>query len=81
VYFFGKFGVEPDSKGRGIGRALFEAAEAHARECGAHTFCCDTAVPATELIDLYRRWGFEIVDRQQWSVTNYPSVVLAKPLN
>lgn len=78
VYHFGKFGVEPELKGRGLGRRIFEAAEKLAIEQGAEVFACDTAAPATDLIALYESWGFEVVGKQSWSMTNYESVVLAK---
>lgn len=80
VVYFGKFAVEPTRKGEGIGKRLFEAIEALARGKGAKELACDTAEPATHLVDMYRRWGFEIVERQDWSITNYVSVVMAKRL-
>jgi GNAT superfamily N-acetyltransferase len=80
VFHFGKFAVDPDRQGEGIGRLLYKALEDPAREQGATEFACDTAEPATHLIQMYRRWGFEIIGRQDWSLTNYISVVLSKRL-
>jgi len=80
VFHFGKFAVDPNRQREGIGRMLFLAAEDEARKQGATTFACDTAEPATDLIAMYRRWGFEIVGKQDYSLTNYISVVLAKSL-
>lgn len=80
VAVFGQYGVEPAWKGRGLGRALLQHAEEHARSLGARAIACDTAEPANELIAMYRRWGYEIVERFDWEVTNYESVILRKPL-
>lgn len=80
VATFGQFGVEPAWKGRGLGRALHAFAEEHARGLGASVLACDTAEPANELIAMYQRWGYVLVERMRWEVTNYDSVVLAKPL-
>ena len=80
TFYFGKFAVGADHQGRGLGKLLFAAVEQAANDQGARILACDTAAPATELIDMYRRWGFEIVSRQNWSMTNYESVVLVKNL-
>jgi len=81
VATFGQYGVEPAWKGRGLGRALHAHAEMHARSLGAHAIACDTAEPATDLIAMYERWGYSIVERMRWEVTNYDSVVLSKRLD
>lgn len=80
VFHFGKFAVDPDRRGEGIGRMLFDTIEATARDQGAEILACDTAEPATDLIAMYERWGFKIVGKQDYTLTNYISVVLAKPL-
>ena len=80
VATFGQYGVEPSWKGRGLGRALHAHAELHARTLGATALACDTAEPATELIAMYQRWGYTVIERMRWEVTNYDSVVLSKPL-
>ncbi len=78
TFSFGQFGVDPDRRGEGVGRQLYLAAEEFALIRGARVVACDTAEGAIHLIALYRRWGFEIVGRQDWSSTNYVSVVMAK---
>lgn len=80
VATFGQYCVGPAWKGRGIGRALHAHAEVRARTLGATAIACDTAEPATELVEMYQRWGYTIVERMRWEVTSYESVVLIKPL-
>jgi amino-acid N-acetyltransferase len=50
--------VDPTSRSRGVGRALVEALEAEARECGLHTIFAFTYVSG-----FFERLGFEIVER------------------
>lgn len=76
TYHFGQFAVDPGHKGRGIGRALHQAAIRHAIDEGARFMALDTASPATDLITTYQRWGYEIVDRMDHSSTNYISVIM-----
>jgi len=80
VFHFGKFAVLPERQGDGIGKMLFEAVESEAKRLGARELACDTAKPASDLIAMYRRWGLEIVGEQNWSITNYESVVMSKLL-
>lgn len=80
VAHFGQFGVEPDRKSGGIGRALLDEVERRAAAAGFAEIACDTAAPADELIAMYTRRGFRLVGRVQWGPTNYESVVLSKPL-
>jgi GNAT superfamily N-acetyltransferase len=80
VATFGQYGIDPNWKGQGIGRALHVHAELHARALGATHIACDTAEPAKDLIEMYERWGYRIVERISWQVTNYDSVVLLKEL-
>lgn len=80
VAYFGQFAVEPEFQGHGIGRMLYQMVENHARLLGKSYLALDTAEPALDLIAMYRRWGFEIVDEADWTSTNYRSVIMAKPL-
>lgn len=72
--------VEPCFQGRGIGRALMDAAERRVAEWGATRIAVDTAEQAAELIATYRRRGYSAVDSISWSFTSYRSVVLVKSL-
>jgi GNAT superfamily N-acetyltransferase len=76
TFHFGQFGVEPDHRGQGIGRALHQAALQHARDQGAHYMALDTAGPASELISTYQRWGYQIMARMSHTETNYESVIM-----
>ena len=78
VATFHQFAVDPPFQGRGIAGRLLRKAEALAVEAGAVELALDTAAPATRLIAMYRRHGFEIVDRMQWPDVNYASVVMSK---
>lgn len=79
-YHFGQFGVDPNFQGRGIGKALHEAILRHAMEQGAHFMCLDTAAPAEDLIGLYQKWGYAIVNRVSFSSVNYDSVIMRRDL-
>lgn len=81
TWTFGQFGVSPEFQGQGVGRALHDAAVAHAVARGAMTMALDTAAPATALIEMYRGWGYVVVGEVDWRPhTNYLSVVMAKAL-
>lgn len=78
---FGQFGVLPELQCKGIGRALMETIENKARLLGMSHIACDTSEHAHHLIEYYKRRGYEPVDRVDWPVTNYVSVVLSKDLD
>jgi len=80
VFHFGQYGVEPRLQGAGIGKALLTAAEREARLAGATELALDTSERATDLIQLYQRWGFRLVEEIQWEGRNYRSFVLSKSL-
>jgi len=76
TYHFGQFGVEPEYKGKGIGRTLHQAAIHHTREQGGRYLALDTAGPAADLIATYQRWGYHIMERMDFPATNYESVIM-----
>jgi len=80
TFHFGQFAVDPDFKGQGVGKALHERMIAAAFGEGAKFMALDTAAPAIELIALYERWGYTVVDRAQWDSTNYESVIMRRGL-
>jgi GNAT superfamily N-acetyltransferase len=79
---FGMFGVHPDFKGKGYGKALHDAVEQLAIHDGVEELACDTAVPADFLQRMYESWGYRFIEYAQWdlSLVNYQSVILSKSL-
>ena len=55
--------VEPAQQGRGIGRALVAAAEAHARAAGYPEIASDVEIPNTGSIAAHLALGYEEVER------------------
>jgi ribosomal protein S18 acetylase RimI-like enzyme len=80
VFVLAQLGVHPDFQRRGIGFRLYCAAIAAARQRGAAHVALDTSEDATRLINGYKHYGFEIVERFSWPGTNYRSVVMSMPL-
>lgn len=75
-----QFGVDPDWQGKGIGRALHDAALEVARVLGLTSVALDKAVPAVELVRLYESWGYRKVEEFQWPGKSYRSCVLQRPV-
>ena len=75
-----QFGVEPGLQGLGIGRALLRQCEMWAVDRGFNELAMDTAEPATHLVKLYQKLGYQHVGHVQWSGKVYRSVVLSKQL-
>jgi GNAT superfamily N-acetyltransferase len=80
VAVFGQFGVRPENQGHGAGSLLITEVERLARGHGAGELALDTAVPATHLIEYYRRRGFRQVETAQWEGKTYRSVIMSKAL-
>lgn len=78
--YFTQFGVDTNARGRGIGRELLFLVESRAASSGHSEMALDTSIQATHLIELYARYGYEIVDEHQWESVNYLSVIMAKNL-
>ncbi|MEU8543053.1 GNAT family N-acetyltransferase [Streptomyces sp. NPDC048717] len=77
---FWQLAVDPSQRGTGLGHQLLVLAESRILELGAAAAVIDTSAQAADLVDWYRRRGYEPVGTWRWSVTNYESVVLCKDL-
>jgi len=80
LFHFKQFGVHPDFKGCGLGRRLHDEMCDYVRRQGGTIMALDTAAPATDLIAMYQRWGYQEVGRVQWEAVNYESVLMTKSL-
>lgn len=80
VFYFGQFGVAEDCQGKGLGKLLYLEVEKHCRSVNAIALALDTAETATDLIEMYERWGFRIVEKTKWSSVPHYSVIMKKDL-
>lgn len=79
---FAQLAVDPDHKGQRLGVELMDFVERRAMEFGADEIALDTAVPATDLRDMYRARGYRHVAYCDYRPdVNYPSVVMSKDLS
>lgn len=67
-------------RSRGVGRALVEALESHARSVGLHRLVLETGVRQLAAIALYRRLGFADIPPFGEYTTSPLSVCMAKDL-
>jgi len=81
VWTIGRFGVDPDLRGQGIGSELLAFAERRAESLGAAEAALDTAEGAEHLLEFYGKRGYRRVGHVQWEGKNYRSVVLSKALS
>ncbi len=78
---FGQFAVLPKLQKYGIGSRMMEIVENDAKQIEDVTeLALDTSENAHHLIDYYKRRGYRYVETINWSMTNYRSFVLSKPL-
>jgi GNAT superfamily N-acetyltransferase len=54
--------VEPDERGKGIGRAVLASLDAAARQMGAQRLVLETGIHQKEALSLYRGAGFTQID-------------------
>lgn len=73
--------VVPEERGRGVGRALFDALEAEARALGLSRLVLETGVRQQEAIALYERAGFSGIAPFGEYVGSPLSVCMAKDLS
>ena len=62
--YLGMFSVEPELQGAGIGKKLLMAADEHARKIGASHIYMYVISLRQELINWYKRYGFEETGEQ-----------------
>lgn len=70
--------VDPTLRGTGLARHLWQLGRQWAADAGATSIGVDTAAPATHLVDIYRRWGFEHRVVVHWDGKTYDSVVMVR---
>jgi GNAT superfamily N-acetyltransferase len=80
VATFNQFAVKPELQGQGIGSKLLDHIEKRAEELGAAELALDTAEPAVHLIEFYEKRGYRSIEKVDWDVTNYVSVIMSKTL-
>jgi ribosomal protein S18 acetylase RimI-like enzyme len=80
VASFGQFAVDPQFQEVGIGSKLIELVEKLAIPDKAVELSFDTAEGAVDLIEFYKKRGYQFVTYTQWEVTNYRSVIMTKKL-
>jgi GNAT superfamily N-acetyltransferase len=54
--------VEPDQRGKGVGRAVLARLEAAARQLGARRLVLETGIHSPDALALYHRAGFTQID-------------------
>ena len=72
--------VEPDQRGRGVGRAVLGRLEAAARQLGAQRLVLETGNHSPDALALYRRAGFTQLDCWGEYATSPTSVCMEKSL-
>src|SRR2546427_13139450 len=72
--------VEPDQRGKGVGRAVLAGLEAAARRLGARRLVLETGTQSPDALALYRRGGFTQIDCWGGYATAPTRVCLAKML-
>lgn len=69
-----EFHVAPAYRGRGLGRALMDAAASRSKEAGLRIMVCETQNRNDLAIQVYRRLGFQLegIDISYYSNTDFP---------
>jgi putative acetyltransferase len=74
--------VEPDVRGKGVGRQLVDALEAEARQLGAARVVLETGIRQSAALALYTRSGFSRIPLYgEYCLSPDTSVCLGKQLN
>lgn len=78
VWTLAQFGVAPEFRGNGYGKAIHSHGLQLLKNMGVSTIALDTAEPAKDLIEMYKSWGYKMVGVCDWRpFTNYSSVVMS----
>ncbi len=73
--------VVPDSRGRGVGRAILDALEGEARRLGARRVVLETGTRQTAALALYERAGYAVIPPYgEYAASATTSVCMAKEL-
>jgi len=72
--------VEPDQRGKGVGRAVLAGLEAAARRLGVHRLVLETGIYQEAALVFYRRAGFTPIDCWGEYATSPTSICLEKYL-
>jgi GNAT superfamily N-acetyltransferase len=80
IMTFGRFAINPQYQGQGIGSKFLDYIEYRAKELGAYELALDTSEKADHLIYMYDKRGYRFIQYHQWDTTNYRSVVMSKEL-
>ncbi len=72
--------VEPNQRGKGVGRAVLAKLEAAAAQLGARRLVLETGTHSPDALGLYRRAGFTQIDCWGEYATSPTSVCLEKKL-
>lgn len=79
--YINKLAVAIDQRSRGLARRLLAFAEGVARNRGINVVRLDTAIPATTLVILYSRTGYQVKRTHHWDDKTYESLIMEKILS
>lgn len=79
--YINKLAVATDLRGHGLGKRLLSFAEQVARDRGIKVLRLDTAIPATKLVTLYSRTGYQVRKTHHWDGKTYESLIMEKILD
>lgn len=79
--YVNQLAVSPEYRGRGLARLMFAWAESEARLRDLPCLMLDTATRAEHLVNLYSRYGFEVIEEVHWRGKNYDSYIMRKTLS
>lgn len=78
VLYISQVAVDPARQRQGIGNFLLQLAEQRAIELGTLAIQLDTAIPATHLVNMYTKAGFQVIEEVYWRGKTYRSYIMQK---